>query len=182
MIQCKNDLLRYLESDRVAMGKTGKFNLFRWLTDPLWKYQRMLRRREYLVNCKPKCGLWGIVRKWNGFWFNRLGAKLGITIPPNCFDEGLYITHIGTIVVNHTARIGKNCVLNVCVNIGWRPGDSRAPHIGNNCYIGPGAKLFGEIDIGDNVKIGANSVVNKSFPDGNCTLVGVPAKLSIANK
>ena len=55
--------------------------------------------------------------------------------------------------------------------------DGHAPVIGENCYIGPGAKNFGKIIIGDNTAIGANSVVNKSFPDGNVTLGGVPAKV-----
>ena len=52
----------------------------------------------------------------------------------------------------------------------------QSPIIGDNCFIGPGAKLFGRISIGNNVAIGANSVVNKSFPD-NVTIAGVPAKI-----
>ena len=79
--------------------------------------------------------------------------------------------------MNHKARIGRNCVLNVCVNIGNNGEDyEHAPRLGDGCFIGPGAKLFGNIVIGNNVKIGANAVVNHSFPEGNCTLVGVPAK------
>lgn len=175
MILSYQDYLRYLEADRVAM-KRGRFNFCAWLIDPIWCYVRLLRRREYLVNCKPKKGIWRIVRLWNGFWFERLGYKLGFTIPPNTFDEGLYITHVGTVCVNHLARVGKRCTINVDVNIGWDPWTEKAPQIGDNVYIGPGAKLFGDIVIGDNVKIGANAVVNKSFPEGNCTLVGVPAR------
>ena len=45
--------------------------------------------------------------------------------------------------------------------------------MGNNCYIGPGVKMFDLIEIGDNTAIGANSVVKKNFPDGNCTLGGI---------
>ena len=54
--------------------------------------------------------------------------------------------------------------------------EEEAPIIGDNCFIGPGAKLFGKIKIGDNVAIGANSVVNKSFQD-NVTIAGVPARV-----
>ena len=54
--------------------------------------------------------------------------------------------------------------------------EEEAPIIGDNCFIGPGAKLFGKIKIGDNVAIGANAVVNKSFGD-NVTIAGVPAKI-----
>lgn len=57
---------------------------------------------------------------------------------------------------------------------------TETPTIGNNCYIGPGAKIFGKIKIGDNVAIGANAVVNKDFPDG-VTIAGVPAKI-VSNK
>lgn len=50
------------------------------------------------------------------------------------------------------------------------------PVIGDNCYIGTGAKIFGNITIGDNVKIGANAVVNKSF-GSNVTIAGIPARV-----
>lgn len=53
-----------------------------------------------------------------------------------------------------------------------------SPVIGDNCYIGPGAKIYGKIVIGDNCAIGANAVVNKDFKDGNCTIAGVPAKIT----
>jgi serine O-acetyltransferase len=102
---------------------------------------------------------------------------LGFSIPINVFGPGLSIAHRGTIVVNHGARVGANCRLHVCVNIGTEAGKSNgAPEIGDNCYIGPGAKLFGPIRLGDNLAIGANAVVNASFPEGNMTIGGVPAK------
>ncbi|WP_260267260.1 serine O-acetyltransferase [Pediococcus parvulus] len=50
------------------------------------------------------------------------------------------------------------------------------PIIGDNVYIGPGAKLFGKIHIGNNCAIGANAVVNKNVPD-NVTVAGIPAKI-----
>lgn len=62
----------------------------------------------------------------------------------------------------------------MCVNIGLKNG--KAPTIGNNVYIGPGAKLFGGIRIGDNVVIGANAVVNCDFPS-NVSVAGVPARI-----
>lgn len=54
--------------------------------------------------------------------------------------------------------------------------DKKAPRLGDNCWIGPGAKLFGGITIGEGVMIGAGSVVNKSFTENNITIVGVPAR------
>jgi serine O-acetyltransferase len=63
------------------------------------------------------------------------------------------------------------------VNIGTEAGKAdAAPTIGDNCYLGPGAKIFGPITIGPSTVVGANAVVNKSFPEGNQTLGGIPAK------
>ncbi|HMP14590.1 MAG TPA: hypothetical protein PKD70_11975, partial [Saprospiraceae bacterium] len=47
----------------------------------------------------------------------------------------------------------------------------------NNVYIGPGAKIFGAIQIADNVAIGANAVVNKTFGESGVVIGGVPAKV-----
>ena len=111
----------------------------------------------------------------------RKGRKLGFSIPPNTVGPGLSLAHAGTIVINSNARIGSNCRLHVCVNIGADIRDGKlAPKIGNNCYIGPGVKMYGNITIGDNVAIGANSVVNKSF-ESNRTIAGVPAKMISQN-
>ena len=52
-----------------------------------------------------------------------------------------------------------------------------SPRIGNNVYLGPGAKLYGPINIGDDCVVGANAVVTRSFPERGLTLAGVPAKV-----
>ena len=104
-----------------------------------------------------------------------MAIRLSFSIPINTIEEGLSIAHYGPIIVNTKTHIGKNCRIHVGVNIGEGGINAEAPQIGDNCYLGPGAKLFGGIVLGDNVKVGANAVVNKSFPEGNCTLVGVPA-------
>ena len=103
--------------------------------------------------------------------------SLGFTIPLNVFGPGLSIAHSGTIVINESCRIGKNCRIHTCVNIGTKAGFSdQSPKIGDNVYIGPGAKIFGLIEIADNIAIGANSVVNKSFFEPGISIAGVPAK------
>lgn len=74
--------------------------------------------------------------------------------------------------------MGANCRLHVCVNIGMAA-DTReegAPHIGDNVYIGPGAKIFGPIEIADDIVVGANAVVNKSFLEKGITIGGIPAR------
>ena len=176
MIRSREDLRRYLEADRVSLGvaDTLRARLF----DDIWKYQRLMRTLAYLTNCRGN----RLLRRWVAHRYESMGKRLGFTIGCNVFGPGLSIAHRGTIVVHYRARIGANCRLHVCVNIGAQAGqDAAVPSIGNNCYIGPGAKLFGAIRLGDNVAIGANAVVNKSFPEGNVTLGGVPARV-LSNK
>ena len=174
MIKSKNDFLYYLESDKKALEIYRKRP--RFLGDTIWKFQRLLRRVEYFTNCKKSpvfkpFFLFAVVR------FYLLSVKLGFSIKPNVFGPGLCIVHRGTIVIAEDAKIGANCRIHVCVNIGNKAGSANlAPRIGNNVYIGPGAKIFGDIEIADGIAIGANAVVNKSFLEPNIDIAGVPAK------
>lgn len=173
VISSKEDLQRYLEADRIALRRHGPWRPWRGFRDRIWAFQRSLRWAEYLANTKRSQLRLAIAR----YRLATRGRKLGFTIPINVFGPGLSIAHHGTIVVNGGAKVGANCRLHVCVNIGTAAGQSAsAPTIGDNCYIGPGAKLFGPIIVGDNVVVGANAVVNKSFPEGNCTIGGIPAR------
>ena len=52
-----------------------------------------------------------------------------------------------------------------------------APQIGNNVYIGPGAKLYGAITVANDIAVGANAVVNHSFTDPGVSIGGIPAKV-----
>jgi serine O-acetyltransferase len=80
---------------------------------------------------------------------------------------GLYIGHFGGITVSPRAVIGARCALSQCVTIGTagQPGRHGAPVIGDDVYIACGARLFGPIRIGNNVKVGANAVIHKDIPD-----------------
>jgi len=91
---------------------------------------------------------------------------------------GLYIGHYGGIVVNEQVIIGKNCNLSQEVTIGVSRRGERAgvPVIGDNVYIGPGVKIFGKVDVGDNAAIGANCVVTKDVPDYG-VMVGIPGEV-----
>jgi serine O-acetyltransferase len=68
----------------------------------------------------------------------------------------------------------------VTIGFNQRGKNKGYPTIGDNVYIGPGAKIFGKITIGNNVAIGANAVVNSDVPS-ICTFGGIPAK-KISNK
>lgn len=175
MIKSKIDYKLYLEKDRVKLNKKRRFPV-PFIGDEVWKFQRLMRKTEYYNNCKGK--IYKPYLYLLKYRYRKMSIKLGFTIPINTFGYGLSIAHYGTIIINDKVKIGNNCRIHCCVNIGGTGND--VPKLGDNCYIGPGAKLFGSINIGNNVSIGANSVVNKSFGD-NVTIVGVPAKV-IKNK
>lgn len=96
--------------------------------------------------------------------------RLGFSIPINVFGPGVSIPHYGTIVINPNAKIGRNCRIHAGTNIGMHKGG--APIIGDNVYIGPGAILFGEIKVANNVSIGANTIVNTSITEENVIVGG----------
>lgn len=87
---------------------------------------------------------------------------------------GLYIGHGGPIIINGTAIIGNNCNLSQFTTIGANHG--KAAIIGDNVYIGPNVCIVEEVKIGNNVTIGAGSVVTKDIPD-NATAAGNYAKV-----
>lgn len=97
-------------------------------------------------------------------------------IPAQCeIGEGTSFGYKGIgVVIHKRAKIGKNCVIAQGVTIGGRSGHYEVPVIGDNCYIGAGAKVLGPAKIGNNVTIGANAVMMKDAPDE--TVWGFPQK------
>lgn len=101
----------------------------------------------------------------------------GISIPPTAaIGKGLMIEHFGGIVINSGSKIGDFCTISHCVTIGNKRPGGKAPVIGDNVYICVGAKILGDITIGDNCIVGANAVVLENVP-ANSVVVGVPAKV-----
>ena len=86
---------------------------------------------------------------------------------------GLYLPH-GNVVVDGLVSIGRNCVIAPWVTIGTN-GSVAGPRIGDNVFIGTGAKVLGAITVGDGAKIGANAVVLDDVAPG-ATVVGIPAR------
>ncbi len=172
MIKSKKELEYYLECDRVALGKKNKKPSF--FGDEIWKFQICMRKLDYYNN------VGGALKYYYRLLFHNMSLKLGFSIPQNIIGAGLAIVHYGTIVISSGCTIGENCRIHACVNIGANGGESKAATIGNNVYIGPGAKIIGDIKIGDNAVIGANAVVTKDVPDG-VTVGGIPAKVISEN-
>jgi serine O-acetyltransferase len=92
--------------------------------------------------------------------------------------SGLYIPHTGGIVINPASKIGERCYLAHNVTIGKVHAGDKAgvPEVGDDVFLGVGAVILGKIKIGNNVAIGANSVVITDIPD-NCFAAGSPAKV-----
>ena len=171
MIESKHMLRYYLECDKVALG-INRTRPHLW-GDEIWKYQRYMRMLDYANTTRSF--FWKIIRAYLKYKYHVLGMKLGFSIPINVFGPGLAIVHYGTIVVSSEAKIGENCRIHAGVNIGANGGEKAAATIGDNVYIGPGAKIVGKICIGDNVCIGANAVVTNDVESG-ITIGGIPAR------
>lgn len=103
----------------------------------------------------------------------------GIEIHPGAtIGRRFFIDHGMGVVIGETTEIGDDVLIYQNVTLGGtgKEKGKRHPTIGNHAVIGTGAKVLGNILIGDNVKIGAGSVVVKPVPD-NCTVVGVPGRV-----
>jgi serine O-acetyltransferase len=178
MIKNKEDYKFYLKADQLSLGvEKGSFLKELLAPDPVWKFQKLLRKLEYYINCKT--GLFNtIIKNYLYLKFRKLSLKLGFTIPPNAFGPGLSIAHYGTIIINSHVKVGANCRLHAGTNIGTNAGYSdQAPTIGDNVYIAPGVKIYGKIYIPSNCALAANSVINKSFDEEYCLIGGMPAKI-----
>lgn len=103
----------------------------------------------------------------------------GIEIHPGAqIGKGFFIDHGMGVVIGETTIIGDNCTLFQGVTLGGtgKEKGKRHPTLRNGVVVGTGAKILGNIEIGDGVRIGAGSVVVKSVPP-NCTVVGVPGRV-----
>lgn len=176
MIQSKQDLKYYLSEDLKRFG--NKPNMKDWLVKNekayIFRYLRILRHVEYHLNCHHK-----IRYLFYFFLYKRMCFNLKIDIKPNNLGPGFRLMHLGSLVrVKKNCRIGRNCTMLPGVVIGNKhlDGDDTFVVIGDNCYIGLGAKIFGEVKIGNNVTVGANAVVTKDIPD-NVIVGGIPAKI-----
>jgi len=158
-------------------GKIGTTVLLRWIFfGGAFKYNFWLRTCQFTEShAFLKFTIYPIAR----IMLTHFMYKFGISIPPKTqIGSGFYIGHFGGIVVNAKSVIGKNCNISHGVTLGKgnRRKNKGYPVLGDNVYIGPGAKIIGAVKIGDHVAIGANCVVTKDVPD-HAVVVGVPGKV-----
>jgi len=108
----------------------------------------------------------------------------GIEIHPGAvIGPGFFIDHGMGVVIGETAEIGANVTLYHGVTLGGVKMEKgkRHPTIGNNVVIGTGAKVLGNIEVGEGSRIGANAVVVKSVP-ANSVVVGVPGQIVVRSQ
>jgi serine O-acetyltransferase len=127
-----------------------------------------------------------IVRKFFSllykFCFKLVQIITGIELPCEVpVGKNFRIDHFGDIIISGYASFGDDCILRNGVTVGLKNVETKAaPRIGNRVNIGAGAKVLGPITVGDDVDIGANSVVICDVPDHSIA-VGIPARI-IAKK
>lgn len=142
-----------------VIGKTQHYN-----------HEQYWKMRSHIVNKKGNL-LYRVIclyliKRMDAF----IGASFGTHIEKSAIFESVpNLPHgIRGIFISHNAKIGKNATIFHQVTIG--EGNDGAPVIGDNVFIGAGAKIIGKIDIGNNVRIGANCVVCEDVPN-ECTVV-----------
>ena len=150
------------------------------------------RNYAEIILCNPGLHAITIHRIAHRLWKKKSGGKLlarcishvsrlltGIEIHPGAkIGKGVVIDHGMGVVIGETTVIGKNCLLYQGVTLGGTGKDSgkRHPTLRENVIVGAGAKVLGAIEVGDNTRIGAGSVVVKNI-EKNCTVVGIPGRV-----
>ncbi|MAI36632.1 serine O-acetyltransferase [Alteromonas genovensis] len=129
--------------------------------------------------------LWKAQWKWLARTLSTFNRWLtGIEIHPGAtLGRRVFIDHGMGVVIGETAEIGDDVTLYHGVTLGgtsWKAG-KRHPTLKNGAVVGAGAKVLGPITIGENGKVGSNSVVVKDIPDG-ATAVGIPGRIIITKQ
>ncbi len=132
-------------------------------------------------------GVWGrelqnpiiktVASKAYGAMFLGIQLATGIVINREAkIGSDFYLIHHGNTKIHPGVIIGEGCAIMHDVTLGTNMERPGAPRLGNNVFVGAGAKILGPITIGDGARIAANSLVISDVPAG-MTAIGVPARL-----
>ncbi len=167
-------------SDVSRYKSKGHKGIDLWLSPVIWAIA-FYRLRNWVNVAKPS---WIIRFPVIGFCYlpNRFcEAFFAMGISPRAsIGGGLYIGHIGGVIIHQDAVIGKNCDISHRVTIGSAAiGRTGAPVLGDDIYVGTGSTIVGKIKIGSGAKIAANTLVLDDVPEG-ATIMGVPGRILLA--
>ncbi|MCG0672133.1 galactoside O-acetyltransferase [Lactiplantibacillus plantarum] len=168
----KSDWTRYYSSDFSIIHLFWTVLVKRHVSTSAFSFSFLFWMRAYQAK-------YALVRFLSRYKLARIAINNGIDISPNAtIGTEAYFAHVTAgIVFRGNLKIGNHltCMHHVTIGTNGTTSDSLTI-IGNNCYIGAGAKIFGGITIGDNVTIGGGAVVLKDVPD-NAIVAGVPARI-----
>lgn len=184
MIDSRNKLKEILSYEKKLYWTTGREGKYQYLLAMIkshpnyhvWRYVKLLRKTGYFYFVRRKNLVYGCLYLWYCRRKNKLGRKLGIELNERSFEKGIVIYHTQGIVVNGLSVIGENCHLHGNNCIGTNGKTKACPKIGNNVTLGVGAKIIGDVEIADNIIIGAGAVVRESFLEPGITIGGIPAR------
>lgn len=147
---------------------TAVFNIF---TLPGMAAVFLYRIQQWLT---PKSSVLARILRQFNHWATGADFALGSSVGP-----GIQLRHPSGIVIGVGAVVGENCVIMQQVTLGeslGRNGEVGYPRIGDHVFLGAGSKIIGSVQIGNNARIGANSVVLTNVPE-DATAVGIPARV-----
>jgi serine O-acetyltransferase len=169
-------IYRYTDQQRVIDGDVDRWAEILWVVD-------RARMRERLLYAFPefRSVYYHRLSRGNptGALLGRLAAHLwkgvgGVDMSGTEIGPGLFLSH-GQGTILSAERIGANLQVHQGVTVGWDYRGDRRPIIGDDVFIGAGAKILGAVTVGDGARIGANAVVVNDVPAG-ATAVGIPAR------
>lgn len=146
-----------------------------YIRRPEYQYIVWLRLAQYAMGRPAHI----LLRIYSAIRLKMIRNRTGIQISPSTrIGKGFYIGHFGSIVINPAVTIGECCdIIQTCtLGLAYRGKNGGVPHIGDRVYIGPGARVIGNVHVGNDVAIGANAVVTKDAPD-SAVVAGVPARI-----
>lgn len=173
-IKSKADLREWIDYERKKYGCNRNI-IFREVfpiseSDVLRKHQVLLRKTEYYTNTGKR--FLGVIYKIRLF---RIQNKYAIHIPINTCGKGLKIMHVGPVLINGRATVGKDCSFHINTALVAGGINEGVPNLADGVIVGIGAVILGGINIASNVAIGANAVVNKDVNEEDIAVAGVPA-------
>lgn len=170
-IKTKKELRFFLKADRMmnrGCFQRGFNHCLRefFIPDPMMDFLASMRYYSYYKDKNV------LQRLYWGYKFRRYSLKLGFSINEDVFGYGLVIPHYGTIVVGGGNNIGNYAVLHTstCITAGEK-------NIGDGLYCSTGVIITANVCLGDYIKIGANSLVNKNLSESLKMIAGNPASI-----